>query len=117
MRKRIINCDLGEWEAPETTRELMSLIDAANIACGGHAGDEERMKWCVDLAAEFGVLVGAHPGLAEAGGRGEELPKPDGFRDLLEEQCARLEKIANGLHHVKLHGTLYHAVEKWPGSG
>ena len=114
MSEILVNCDLGEWEPPEMTQQLMSLIDAANIACGGHAGTRESMENCVQWAREREVRIGAHPGIDGAKGRGGLLPTPKEFRELLEKQCGGLAEIAGGLHHVKLHGSLYHAVEKVP---
>ena len=40
-RKLTLNCDLGEGFGPwkmGDDRDIMPLIDAANVACGGHAG-------------------------------------------------------------------------------
>lgn len=57
-----INVDCGEafgmWAAgPDEA--LMPLIDAANIACGGHAGDPVVMRRTIALAKRYGVKVGA----------------------------------------------------------
>lgn len=41
----------------------MQHIDAANIACGYHAGDPSIMLRMVRLATKHGVKAGAHPGL------------------------------------------------------
>ncbi|MEK7863236.1 MAG: LamB/YcsF family protein, partial [Chloroflexota bacterium] len=41
---------------------LMPFITSANIACGGHAGDERTMRVTIELALAHGVAVGAHPG-------------------------------------------------------
>jgi len=111
-----LNCDLGEHESPTTTAELMRWIDSANIACGGHAGDLDSMKLCLDLAIENHVRIGVHPGLAEAGGRGQRFPSSEELVQLLEEQVLPFQElvIAQGatLHHIKLHGTLYHATDQ-----
>ena len=45
----------------ETDKLIMPLIDQANIACGGHAGDKESITRTVLLAKQHGVHVGAHP--------------------------------------------------------
>ena len=47
--KVLLNCDLGEGEAAETSDALLECIDLANIACGGHAGDEEMMRRVVRM--------------------------------------------------------------------
>ena len=60
-----INSDLGESEeslANGTDFELMRYITSANVACGGHAGDERTMRETVRIAKQLGVAVGAHPG-------------------------------------------------------
>lgn len=106
-----LNADLGEHEPPARTAELMALIDLANIACGGHAGTPESMTRCVDLARRHGVAIGAHPGLAADFGRGDAPIDAAALVKLLLEQAGALAAIAP-LHHVKLHGALYHAVER-----
>lgn len=94
----------------------MALIDAANVCCGVHAGSLAKTRATLLLAKRLGVQVGAHPGLAAAGGRGSDLPSAPEFRDLLEGQLGRFLKIADevgvAVGYVKLHGSLYHAVEQ-----
>lgn len=119
-RRVLLECDLGEGEPPENTRALMRWIDAANIACGGHAGDAASMERCVSLAKRAGVLVGAHPGpwsRAEMGRGGFDIGE-EALELLLLQQVGALEAIARAkgarLHHVKLHGSLYHAADADP---
>src|SRR4051812_50208295 len=57
-----LNCDMGELEDAAHEAALMEHITSANIACGGHAGDEATMERTVRLALERGVRIGAHPG-------------------------------------------------------
>lgn len=116
MTDLVLNCDLGEGERPEETEALMRCIGAANIACGGHAGDAATLQRCLGLCQRYGVLPGAHPGLPGAFGRGGARGlTPDGLKALLAKQLARFDTESAGiglaLHHVKLHGSLYHAVE------
>lgn len=112
-----LNCDLGEGEPITRTHALMRWITSANIACGGHAGDAKSMQECVRLAKRFGVHVGAHPGPWSRGDFGRSFVKlsPSEFELLLLQQVGALEKIAREsgarLHHIKLHGALYHASE------
>jgi len=40
---------------------LTPLIDWANVACGFHASDFNRMRTTVRLAKKHNVKVGAHP--------------------------------------------------------
>jgi len=114
----LLNCDLGEGEPAETTAQLLALVDLANIACGGHAGDEETMRRAVRAAREAGVQAGAHPGWPdrENFGRGAaEVSAPD-FTRLLSEQAGALERAikaeGGSLGHVKLHGALYHLCDE-----
>jgi len=115
-----LNCDLGEGEPIARTRALMRCITSANVACGGHAGDIASMTRCVRLAKQFGVKLGAHPGPWSRGdfGRGAVQLTPDEFELLLLQQVGALEAIARAhgvaLHHIKLHGALYHASEAEP---
>lgn len=106
----LLNADLGEGEPEERTAALMRLIDLANVACGGHAGNRESMERCARLAAEHGVKLGAHPGLAADFGRGRADIDASALRALVQEQTSTLAAVAP-LHHIKLHGALYHAVE------
>ncbi|PYJ86837.1 MAG: hypothetical protein DME22_03815 [Verrucomicrobia bacterium] len=113
-----LNCDLGEGEPLGRTRALMRWITSANVACGGHAGDFTMMESCVRLSKQQDVRLGAHPGPWSRGdfGRGHIQLTPDEMESLLLHQVGALELIAqaNGvrLHHIKLHGALYHASEE-----
>src|SRR2546428_164580 len=40
----------------------MPLVTSANIACGGHAGNENTMRAPVELAMKNHVAIGPHPG-------------------------------------------------------
>lgn len=106
-----LNCDLGEGAGHDD--ELMPLITSANIACGGHAGDEATMHAAVELAQRHGVAVGAHPGFVdrENFGRRELAVWPDEVYQLVLAQVSALQRIARDqgatLAHVKPHGALY----------
>jgi UPF0271 protein len=110
-----LNCDLGELEPWQRTRALMRWIRSANIACGGHAGTVKTMGRSVRWAIQQGVRIGAHPGLPGAFGRAETRISGVELAALVEEQAGLLAKIARvegtRLHHIKLHGALYHATE------
>jgi UPF0271 protein len=112
-----LNCDMGELSTvPE--EELMPLISSANIACGGHAGDEKTMARTLGLALRFGVRCGAHPGYPDRENFGrEELPMTSGeIARSVYEQITRLDAIAAPagcrLGHVKPHGALYNVAAK-----
>jgi len=112
-----LNCDLGEGEAPARTRALLKLVTSANVACGGHAGDHRTMEYCVKEGLAHGVQIGAHPGFAERASFGRIVRPVDAgeLADLLLPQIGALEVILRAagasLHHIKLHGALYHIIE------
>ncbi len=116
-----INSDLGESAeavASGADFELMRSITSANVACGGHAGDESTMMQTVAAAKELGVVVGAHPSYPdrENFGRVEKLMTPAELEEAVREQILALHKITERLGtriaHVKAHGALYHACSK-----
>ena len=113
-----LNCDLGEGEPLARTRALMRRVTSANVACGGHAGDLKTMENCVRLARQLGVRLGAHPGPWSRTdfGRGPVRCAPDELELLLLHQVCALERVARAhgvrLHHIKLHGALYHISEE-----
>src|SRR6266705_510141 len=96
----------------------MRRVTSANVACGGHGGDLKTMEACVRLAGQHGVRLGAHPGPWSRSDFGRRPVRfaPDEFELLLLHQVGALERVAqaNGvrLHHIKLHGALYHASEE-----
>jgi len=106
-----LNCDLGEGMAHDA--ELMPLISSANIACGGHAGDETTMRATISLALEHQVAIGAHPGFADREHFGRRLIAISAVevRDLVLAQTRLLMKLASEggarVRHVKPHGALY----------
>ena len=112
-----LNCDLGEGEPRARTRALMQCVTSANVACGGHAGDLKTMAGCIAMAKQFDVRLGAHPGPWSRGdfGRGPLKLAANELEMLLVHQVGALERLARTqrvrLHHIKLHGALYHASE------
>jgi UPF0271 protein len=113
-----LNCDLGEGGAHDA--ELMRLISSANIACGGHAGDDASMRATIRLALRHGVAIGAHPGYEdrEHMGRRPMNLSPSAIGDLVSRQLKSFAQIADELgaqiHHVKTHGALYHQADTDP---
>jgi len=113
-----LNCDLGEGGRADEA--LMPLITSANIACGGHAGDEATMRATLRLARRYGVGAGAHPGHEDPAHFGRrELPvTPAAAAELVVRQTERLRRLAAGegtqLTHVKLHGALYNQASRDP---
>jgi len=113
-----INADLGEFEeslANGTDFELMRYITSANVACGGHAGNEQSMRQTLSAARQLKVAVGAHPGYPDPAnfGRVESQHSPREIEGSVGQQIAAMVKIADSLDmrlvHVKPHGALYHA--------
>jgi len=106
-----LNCDLGE--GGQHYDAVMPLISSANIACGGHAGDIESIQATVSLARDHATAIGSHPGHLDPEHFGRRaLPiSPDAVADLVLCQVSRIASAAgDDLHHVKLHGALYHQV-------
>jgi len=113
-----LNCDLGELDDAALEARLMEHITSANIACGGHAGDEATMERTIRLAVERGVNVGAHPGYPDRAnfGRIELAMSEDEIEETVARQIARLEAVAGRLGaaivHVKPHGALYNVAAR-----
>lgn len=106
-----INCDLGEGGPYDT--ELMPLVSACNVACGGHAGTLETMHHTVGLALEHRTEIGAHPSYPDKKNFGRKslgITRDDLKRSLVA-QILSLKQIAEAeggrLSHVKPHGALY----------
>ena len=102
----LVNCDIGERGSDnETDIELMSYIDIANIACGGHAGEKKSVGKFRKLALENDVKITAH------------LSYPDkenfGRVSMKISNDALMKSLSNQIEHlpdtksVKLHGALY----------
>lgn len=114
-----LNCDMGEGYGPWTKGDdaaAMPLLDWANIACGGHAGDPDIMARTIDLAVAHGVKPGAHPGYPDRRGFGRvrlDMPVGSLVREV-QAQIGGLSALATSagtaLHHVKPHGALYNAM-------
>jgi UPF0271 protein len=103
-----LNCDLGEGFPHDA--ELMGLISSANIACGGHAGDDESVRAAVELADRRGVRTGAHPSFADRDGFGRrEIEIAWGpLVELIHDQILAFERAAGRRpDYVKPHGALY----------
>jgi UPF0271 protein len=111
-----LSCDLGEAtndEAAAVERELWPLITSANIACGGHVGDEQSMREAVRLARMNSVTVGAHPSYPDRtnfGRKSISIPATDlaaSLREQLESLAMIAEEEGARLSHAKPHGALY----------
>ena len=70
-----INCDLGEKSKHHSNRydrDLLEIVNSANVACGFHAGDEESMNQVVKISKKNGVSIGAHPSFNDPENFGRE---------------------------------------------
>ena len=113
-----LNSDVGEFPAAMadgSEDRLLRLVSSANIACGGHAGDDSSMRDVVRLCVIHGVSIGAHPSYPDHAGFGRtriEISKPD-LEASIKEQIERLLVVAGRsgttVRHVKPHGALYNA--------
>jgi UPF0271 protein len=111
-----LNADLGEGAQHDA--EILSFVSSANIACGGHAGDERSMEVALDLAKQRHVSVGAHPSFMDRvnfGRTNMHPPLEELYRDLCT-QVLTLMQIAQkqglNLAHLKPHGALYNQAAK-----
>ena len=116
MRVIDLNCDMGEFPeavADGTQEALLRFITSANIACGGHAGDEITMRTTIEQALRHNAAIGAHPGYPDRENFGRvDLNLPgEVVSRFVYEQVAELARVAAALGarigHVKPHGALY----------
>lgn len=118
MRTIDLNADLGEGGLQDAT--LIRLASSANIACGGHAGDERTMRAAITAALASGASIGAHPGYEdrENFGRCPMELTPVAVADLVSRQIERLARIAEEcgaeIQHVKPHGALHNQADRTP---
>jgi UPF0271 protein len=118
-----LNLDAGESKAAlldGSEEALYQLVSSVNVACGGHAGDEETMRTAIQLARRYGLRIGAHPSYPDRAGFGRhriEISDSDLYLSL-RDQILRLNSVAQecgaALSHVKLHGALYHDAADHP---
>ena len=102
----LINCDIGErGMAHAIDDKLMKMIDIANIACGGHAGDKESVNYYVRLAQENKVKITAHLSYPDMDNFGRKVLAISDNKLLksLDEQYTLISDVKT----VKFHGALY----------
>jgi UPF0271 protein len=113
-----LNCDMGELPDAAHEAALMEHITSANIACGGHAGDEATMERTARLALERGVRIGAHPGYPDRANFGRiEIPMSAAkitatVLDQIRALEAVVQRLGGTIVHVKPHGALYNVAVK-----
>lgn len=113
-----LNCDLGEGIGNDAA--IMPYISSANIACGFHAGDEDSIRTAIDLALQYDVAIGAHPGFNDKAnfGRTALHLKGNELYDLITAQVYAMQHVCREkgavLQHVKPHGALYNMAAASP---
>ncbi|PTL79548.1 LamB/YcsF family protein [Vitiosangium sp. GDMCC 1.1324] len=118
MAECLLNIDLGEL--PDEDERLYTYAQVANIACGGHAGDEHSMRRALEACARHGTRAGAHPSYEDRAhfGRQELQVAPEVLRAQVAAQCARLMALSTDVgvpvRYAKPHGALYHAANREP---
>lgn len=113
-----LNADLGEGIGDENA--MLDIVSSANIACGGHAGDEHTMRAALRAAKARGVVVGAHPGFPDRDNFGRKrlaLP-PEDLDATIRAQVRTLVEIGEAegwpVRYVKLHGALANMAAEEP---
>ena len=110
-----LNSDLGESFGPWSMGDdaaMLGVVTSANIACGGHASDPETMFATLRMAAERGVMIGAHPGYADPLGFGRRVipMEPAEITRMVAAQVGALQGVAAlagaTVAYVKAHGAL-----------
>lgn len=118
MKLIILNCDCGEGIGDDAA--ILPHVGAANIACGGHAGDAATMRATLRLCKQLGVSAGAHPGYPDREHFGRKvLPmSPAEVQATVLAQIQSLDAVAKdegvALAHVKPHGALYNHAAVMP---
>jgi len=106
-----LNADLGEGCGNDAA--IMPFIDAANIACGGHAGNADSIEQTIALAIPYSIALGAHPSFPDKAGFGRQNMQlsQNELSDAIGEQLQLIERVAQSLgvqlSHIKPHGALY----------
>lgn len=111
-----LNADLGEFdnsEALDRDCAIMAQISSANIACGGHAGNDHSMRLMLEACLENRVAAGAHPSYPDKANFGRVSMTLDedvllaSLIDQIELLKVHAQKAKVSLMHVKPHGQLY----------
>ncbi len=114
-----LNADLGEGIGKDAA--LLTLVTSANVCCGFHAGDADTVRATLELAAQNGVAVGAHPGYADRAnfGRVEQTLTDRQVATLAIHQIGALVGLSricrSYVRYLKPHGALYHQANRDAG--
>ncbi|MGQ4005686.1 5-oxoprolinase subunit PxpA [Francisellaceae bacterium CB300] len=107
----LINCDLGErGVAHQVDDQLVKYIDIANIACGGHAGDQESVDYYTNLCNKNNVKITAHISYPDKENFGRKVIEinDNSLLKSFDEQLALFDAI----QAIKPHGALYNELNK-----
>lgn len=111
-----INCDVGEGVGNES--RLFPHISSCNIACCGHAGDENSMYEVALLAKQHKIKVGAHPSYPDKENFGRVVLKmsSENLIESIQKQIKAFLKVIESegllMNHIKPHGALYNQIAK-----
>jgi len=83
----------------------MKLIDIANIACGGHAGDKESVDYYMALAKANKVKISAHLSYPDKENFGRNI-LGIGIKELLKSLTVQYSLMPE-IKTLKFHGALY----------
>lgn len=121
-----LNADLGEGVAAdgltdaELDAALLEVVTSANVACGGHAGDDVSMARVCSTAVERGVAIGAQVSYVDREGFGRRRldVDPATLVEQILEQLGSLRAHARSaggrVAYLKPHGALYNAAADDP---
>lgn len=118
-----LNSDIGELKGDQgraLDEEILCVVSSCNIACGGHAGDAETMRYTLRAAKKQNVLAGAHPSYPDRQNFGRQSMEItlDDLRSSLTSQIEMLITIAEDegvtITHLKAHGALYNDAANAP---
>ena len=116
LKKPHINMDAGEGITGEY--ELYPFVNALNIACGGHYGDERTIFETLNHAILYEIELGAHPSYPDKENFGRvslELSSEELAASIVDQiDCfARVvEDLGTTWTHIKPHGALYNDLAK-----
>ncbi len=113
----VVRLDIDLGELPDEPEALYACAHLANVACGGHAGDRASIATAKMLALRHGARLGAHPSYPDREGFGRAAMSMSvaALVASIREQCELFVAAGARATHVKMHGALYHAIDRDAG--
>lgn len=116
--KILLNADLGE--GCKNDEAIMAFIHAANIACGGHAGNDVTMPITIKAALKYQLIIGAHPSYPDIDNFGRvSMINSLSSEEIIESSLRQIDLFAKHcneqgavLRYIKPHGALYHDLSR-----